>query len=189
VSLLRGDLESAAERLDASIARAEQGNWLAFLPWPQALRGEAHLAAGDPEGAAGALEQAFARACQLGDPCWEGMSARGLALVAEATGDPGRAFAILVDARARSKRLADAYVWLEAHILDALCALGRRHGHPRTRQWNDTMRRIASRAGMRELTVRSLLHGAALGDEGDGPAAASLAAEIDSPALKSLLAR
>ena len=51
------------------------------------------------------------------------------------------------------------------------------------------MRRIASRAGMRELTVRSLLHGAALGDEGDGAAAASLAAEIDSPALKSLLAR
>ena len=189
VSLLRGDLEPAAQRLDASIARAEQGNWLAFLPWPQALRGEAHLAAGDPAGAAGALEQAFARACQLGDPCWEGMSARGLALVAEATGDPGRAFAILVDARARSKRLADAYVWLEAHILDALCALGRRHGHPQTRQWNDTMRRIASRAGMRELTVRSLLHGAALGDEGDGAAAASLAAEIDSPALKLLLAR
>ena len=189
VSLLRGELGPAAEQLDASIARAEHGNWLAFLPWPQALRGEVHLAAGDPDGAAGALEQAFARACQLGDPCWEGMAARGLALVAEATGDTGRAFTILVDARARSKRLADPYVWLEVHILDALCELGRRHGHPETRRWNDTMRRIASRTGMRELTVRSLLHGAALGDPGDGAAAAMLAADIDNPALKLLLAR
>ena len=189
VSLLRGELDLAGEQLDASIARAELGNWLAFLPWPQALRGEALLAAGDPVGAAAALEQAFARACRLGDPCWEGMSARGLALVADATGDAERAIAILVDARARSKRLADAYVWLEVHILDALCELGRRHGHPETRRWNETMRRIASRAGMRELTVRSLLHGAALGDEGDAAAAGTLAADIDNPALKSLLAR
>jgi DNA-binding SARP family transcriptional activator len=189
VSLLRGELDLAGEQLDASIARAELGNWLAFLPWPQALRGEALLAAGDPSGAAAALEQAFARACRLGDPCWEGMSARGLALVADATGDTERAIAILVDARARSKRLADAYVWLEAHTLDALCELGRRHGHPETRHWNETMRRIASRAGMRELTVRSLLHGAALGDEGDAAAAGTLAADIDNPALKSLLAR
>ena len=54
-----------------------------------------------------------------------GESARGLALVAEANGDTDAAFDTLLDARARSTRLADPYVWLEVHILDALCTLGR----------------------------------------------------------------
>ena len=40
---------------------------------------------------------------------------------------------------------------------------------------------------MRELTVRSLLHGAALGDEGDAAAAGTLAADIDNPELQALL--
>ena len=68
-----------------SIALAERDHWLAFLPWPQAMRGEVQLATGDVATAPMRLsQQAFARACQLGDPCWEGMSARALALVAEA---------------------------------------------------------------------------------------------------------
>jgi hypothetical protein len=40
-------------------------------------------------------------------------------------------------------------------------------------------RALASRTGMRDLALRSLLRGAALGDEGDGDAAAMLAAEIE----------
>ena len=75
---------------------------------------------------------------------------------------------MLLDARARASRLADPYVWLDVHILDALCELGRRHGHPATPAWVTEMRDRAARTGMRELTVRALLHGAALGDAGDG---------------------
>ena len=112
---------------------AERDHWLSFLPWPQALLGQVLLAQGDLAAAADTLEQSFARACQIGDPCWEGISARGLALVAEASGDVDGAFAALLDARARCNRLADPYVWLDVHILDALCELGRRHGHPQTR--------------------------------------------------------
>ena len=180
VNLLRGDVDLAADQLDASIELADGEHWLAFLPWPQAMRGEAQLARGDAKGAGDLLEQAFARACQIGDPCWEGMSGRGLALVAEATGRTGDAFGILADARVRNNRLADSYVWLEAYILDAQCGLGRKHGHPETAQWVATLRELASRTGMRELTVRSLLHGAALGLEGDEAAAALLAAELES---------
>lgn len=179
INLFRGALDVAARQLDASISLAERDHWLAFLPWPQALRGEVQLARADPAGASELLQQAFARACQLGDPCWEGMSARGLALVAEAAGDTERAFALLSDAHARCNRLADPYVWLDGYILDAQCGLGRRHGHPDTRAWVETMRNLASRSGMRELTLHSLLHGAALGNEGDGAAAAMLAAEIE----------
>ena len=179
VSLLRGDLDLAADQLDGSIALADREHWLAFLPWPQALRGEVQVLRGDVNGAGALLEQAFARACQIGDPCWEGMSARGLALVAEATGRTADAFDILVDARVRSSRLADAYVWLGAYILDAQCELGLKHGHPDTARWVATMRELASRTGMRELTVRSLLHGAVLGQDGDEAAAALLAADLE----------
>jgi len=106
------------------------------------------------------------------------MAARGLALVAEATGDTDRAFALLADARARAGRLADPYVWLDGHILEAQCELGQRHGHPDTGAWVEALRKLASRSGMRELTLRSLRHGAALGRAGDDAAAAVLAEEI-----------
>lgn len=188
VNLFRGDLDPAADQLDAAIALAEQHQWLAFLPCPQGLRGELELRRGDAAGAAAVLEQAFARACQLGDPCWEGMAARGLALVAEATGDPGRAFDLLSDARARCNRLADPYVWLDGYILDAQCELGIRHGHPERARWTERLRDLSSRTGMRELTVRAHLHGAALGEPGQAAAAALIAADIENPALHLLLA-
>ena len=167
---------------------AERDHWLSFLPWPQAMLGQAWLSLGDLDAAARTLEQSFARACQIGDPCWEGISARGLALLAEAAGEADRAFAVLLDARARTNRLADPYVWLDVHILDALCEIGRRHGHPLTATWADAMLDRASRTGMRELTVRAMLHEAASGVRGDAEAAAMLAADIDNPLLAPLVA-
>jgi DNA-binding SARP family transcriptional activator len=187
VSLLRGELVDATELLVAAIELAERDHWLSFLPWPQAMLGQAWLSLGDLDAAARTLEQSFARACQIGDPCWEGISARGLAMLSEATGDMDQAFAVLLDARARTNRLADPYVWLDVHILDALCELGRRHGHEQTATWASTMLDRSSRTGMRELTVRAMLHEAACGIHGDAEAAALLAVDIDNPLLAPLL--
>ena len=187
VSLLRGDLEEAIEMLTAAGDIGERDHWLSFLPWPQAMLGQARLSQGDLEAAARTLEQSFARACQIGDPCWEGISARGLALLAEARGEVDRAFAELLDARARTNRLADPYVWLDVHILDALCEMGRRHGHALTATWADAMLDRASRTGMRELTVRAMLHQAASGIQRDAGAAAILAGDIDNPVLAPLV--
>ena len=114
------------------------------------------------------------------------MAARGLALVADAGGQTEQAFDTLRDARVRSNRLADPYVWLDVHILDALCELGRKHGHPDTPRWVEAMRELASRTGMKELTVRAMLHSAALGNEGDARAATLLAAEIENAQLRVL---
>jgi len=186
VQLLSGDLDSAALTLDRSIALAHRDHWLAFLPWPQALRGDVQLARRDRAGASTHFEQAFARACQIGDPCWEGISARGLALVADASGDTERAFLLLADARLRSNRHADPYVWLDGYILDAQCTLGRRHDHPDTVRWIAELRELASRTGMRELLIRSMLHGAALGVAGDAAAASLLAAAFTEDARPSV---
>ena len=188
MDLLRGDLDSAGRHLDRSIQLAEADHWLSFLPWPQALAGHVHLAAGNVPLAAHVLDQAFARACQIGDPCWEGTAARGLALVAEARGDVDLAFSTLSDARTRANRLADPYVWLDGYILDAQCDIGRRHGHRNTNVWVESMRLLASRCGMRELTVRALIHSGALGNAGDAQAAALLASDIDSEPVAALIA-
>lgn len=175
VHLLQTNLDQAADYFDEAIALAESDHWLGILPWPQALRGEVQLARGDVDGAREMLRQAFARACQLGDPCWEGTAARGLALVAEATGETAEAFRLLDDARARCNRLADPYVWLDVYIYDAQCALGVKHDHDEVDRWVGSMKELASRTGMRTFTARSLLHGAALGNDGDAIAAELLA--------------
>jgi hypothetical protein len=188
VGLLRGDLDAAEEHLRHAVDVAEREHWLSFLPWPQALLGHVLLARDELLGAEACLEQSFARACQIGDPCWEGISARGLALVTAANGDVDRGIADLLDARLRTNRLADPYVWLDVHILDALCEMGRSLGHPDTVTWVREMHERASRTGMRELTVRAMLHGARLGDAGDAEAATLLAAGIDNDQLTPLLA-
>jgi DNA-binding SARP family transcriptional activator len=175
VNLFRQDLDTAARQLELSLELVQREHWLAYVPWPQAWRGEVQLARGDHQGAAELLQQAFARACQLGDPCWEGLSARGLALVAEASGETERAFDLLADARVRNNRLADSYVWLDGYILDAQCQLGCRHGHPSTAAWVDALRELGSRTGMLDLTRRSLGYGAELGNAVDAAAAELLA--------------
>lgn len=187
VHLLRSDLDEAANCLDRAIDLGERDHWLAFMPWPQALRGEVELARMNLAGASEIFDQAFARACQLGDPCWEGIAARGIALTAEANGTTDRAFKILADARSRANRLSDPYVWLDGYILDAQCELGLRHGHPATGRWIDAMAKLASRAGMKELIVRSLLHADALGERGALANARLLGGEIENRALAGLL--
>ena len=164
VDLLCGRLDEADEHLTSAVALADKCALALVPPVAAGLPGRGPPRSQGSAGAAETLQQAFARACQLGDPCWEGIAARGLALVADASGETEQAFDTLRDARVRSNRLADPYVWLDVHILDALCELGRKHGHPETRRWVDAMRDLASRTGMKELTVRAMLHSAALGN-------------------------
>jgi hypothetical protein len=140
------------------------------------------------DGAAERFEHAFALGCQLGDPCWEGIAGRGLGRVAIARGEPQRAVEILLDAMARSVRLPDAYLWGKGYALDLLCGLAVAHAMPHASAWIDELQSLAARSGMRELTVRSLLHRAALGDKASGAVARLLASEIDNPALRAVVA-
>ena len=187
--LLQGDLPAATAALDRSLTLARQG-WTAFLPWPLSLRAEVDLLCGDVDAASERFEHAFALGCQLGDPCWEGIAGRGLGRVAIARGDTQHAVEILVDAVARCVRLPDAYLWGKAYALDALCGLAVAQAMPPALGWIDELQTLAARSGMRELSVRSHLHRAALDDGGASRAAARLLArEIDNPVLHAIADR
>jgi DNA-binding CsgD family transcriptional regulator/tetratricopeptide (TPR) repeat protein len=186
--MLRGELTDAADSLDASLRMARAENWAAFTPWPEALRADVDLLHGAVDVAAERYEHAFALGCQLGDPCWEGAGARGIGLIAAARGEVDQAVEWLEDARHRCARLPDAYLWVEAYTLDALCGVGVEHGLRSTAGWIDELATLTARSGMRELAARAYLHRAALGDASARTAAEAIAAGIESPALDALLA-
>ena len=180
--LLCGDLPAATEVLDRSVAGATK-DWTAFVPWPQSLRAEIDLLQGNIDAASDGFEHAFALGCQIGDPCWEGIAGRGLGRVAIVRGETQRAVEILTDTIARCVRLPDAYLWGKGYALDVLCGLAVAERMPQAPAWVDELHGLAARSGMRELTVRSYLHRAALGDAASGAAARLLMGEIDNRIL------
>ena len=185
--LLRDELEPAAAAFDESLARARSENWTAFTPWPQALRGDVDLATGATETAVERYEHAFALACQLGDPCWEGIAARGIGRAAAARDEIDKALEWLTEARARCVRLPDAWLWIEAYTLDALCALAVEHRLPAAAAWIEALAALAARTGMRQFAATANLYRGRLGDDAALTAARLQAAEIDNPALSTML--
>jgi hypothetical protein len=129
------------------------------------------------------LERAFALGCRLGDPCWEGMAARGRGLLHEAQGERARALEWLRDAAERAARVSDPYVWIHAHCLDALVGVAIAEGAPDALAHLEALERIAARGGLRELVVRAALHRARLGDATAAATGRLLAEAIDNPAL------
>jgi DNA-binding SARP family transcriptional activator len=186
--LLRDELEQAEQVLDEALECVQMHGWTAFLSWPEALRAEVDLHRGDVDTAEGRFEHAFALGCEVGDPCWESIAARGLGLVAVRRGDLTRAFELLVDAPKLCRRLPDTYLWIEAYALDALCAVSLDHGSDAGGLWIAELEAITARRGMRELLVRAMTYRARLGEPGALDAARALRAEVDNPALDELLA-
>ncbi len=185
--LLCGDLDGAATALDEALELARRENWVAFTPWPDALRADVDLAKGELDAAEERYEHAFALGCQMADPCWEGVAARGIGLVAAGRGRPQKALEWLHEARRRCARLPDAYLWVEAYTLDALCSIAVAHDVQPARRWVEELAQLAGRAGMRELVARAYGHRAQLGDASSLTAARLLAAAIDNPALSAIL--
>ncbi len=187
VHLLQGGLDEAARCLDESLALTRADGWASFTPWPEALRGDVDLLSGDVERAALAYERSFALGCELNDPCWQGIAARGVGLVAAARGDLDGALEWLGDAQRRCSRLPDAYVWVEAYALEAMCALAVEHQLDSAADLVDDLVAVTTRGGMRDLAVRAQVHRARLGNPPALAAARMLAEGIASPALEAVL--
>lgn len=136
----------ATSRTSVSLCRGER--WQAFLPFPLAIGAEAAMAEGAPADAVeDDLRAAFALGCQLGDPCWEGAAARGLALVSAHHGDLAAARDTVADGYARSAKHPDGYVFVQAWVLAADVALARAD--------DDEDGERASRAQLEALALRS----------------------------------
>lgn len=174
--LLRDELDDAARALSRSLEQAREAAWTSLLPWPESLLAEVELRRGDLVAAAELFEHAFTMGRELGDPCWESMGARGLGLVAVAQGDVDGGLRLLEDAPRLCRRLPDAYLWIEAYGLDALCSVAVERSLPSAPRWIAELEQLAGRAGFRELVARALLYRSRLGDEG-APAAARAAAD------------
>jgi DNA-binding SARP family transcriptional activator len=185
LQLLRGDAEAAHRALTQSLQLVRSERWLAFLPWPESFSAELDALDGRTQQAERRLTEAFALACQLGDPCWEGVTARGLGLL-EFRRDPDAALARLGDALARCMRWPDAYQWVHGYVLDAMCTVTAAVGDARAPALAEDMLRLAARTDMREFVVRAHLHQARLGVPGAWDAAQMAAASIDSSALEAL---
>ncbi|TDE02555.1 AfsR/SARP family transcriptional regulator [Jiangella asiatica] len=187
--LLRSEHSQAAVALADCLDVVRAQRWMVFLPWPQTLRAELDLRAGDFETAADTLERAWTLACQVGDPCWEGMAARGLGLLNAGRGDDAAATGWLGEATVRCNRMPDRYHWLHAHVLDTAIEVALDRDEPeRAGPLVATLAPLAARCELRELVVRAQVHRHRLGDPTALRSARSLAADIDNPALAGLLA-
>lgn len=127
--LVADDLPGARAWLDRCLDVVAAERWLAFRPWPLALRGEVDLRDGqDPSEVLKAEERAFALSVQLGDPCWEGVAARGIALARAARDDHDGAMHWIRDGHRRCRRHTDSFVGMEAWILATEAELARAAG-------------------------------------------------------------
>ena len=186
--LLRGQLLEAAEVLDNSRALVAGEGWVAFQPFPEALRAEVALRQRDIDQGIALLDHAFALGCRIGDPCWEAIAARATGLVHEAVGERAAALAWLRDATVRAVRAPDPYVWMHAYCLEALAAVAISDAASDAEECVSQLERLAARGDMRELVVRAALHRARLGDPSSLAAARVLGEAIDNPALHAELA-
>lgn len=181
--IVREEWDAARTAAARSIEISRASGWIAFLPLPQSFLASVDLASGRLDEAAAAFESAFALGCHIGDPCWEGVAARGIGLVHLSHGRVDEAISWLDDARTRCVRIPDSYLWIHAYCLDALCEVAIRCDLPQGRAWVTDLETLAARTGMNEMLVRAQLHRAALGDVQAGDAARLFADRIDNPAI------
>ncbi len=186
--LLRGELDLAEESLSRARELTKAERWTAFLAYPEALLAEVWVRRGDLTRAAEAFEHAFALGCQVDDACWEAYGVRGFGLLKAARGDLDGAVESMDEAITRCARQRDTHLWLRAYVLDALCAVAVRAGHPKAGRWVTDLASLTGRSGMRELSVRAYLYRRELGDPTAIEGARALAIGVENPHLLDLVA-
>ena len=186
--LLAGQAEEARQAAGRSLALCERERWPAFTPWPQAVRAHCLEAAGRYDQARDDAEQAFALACQLGDPCWEGMAGRALAMLALRRGDHAAAGQWILDAQQRCDRLPDRYAWVSGFVSLGHLEIAAQHQPELVVPLAWRLYQAALRADLPEFIAWALVHLAEAGDPASLPLACSVAAQVVSPALHTRMA-
>ena len=182
--LLAGQVDEARAAAERSIDICDRERWNAFVPWPQAFRAHCLAAAGRGEEARDDAENAFALACQLGDPCWEGMAGRALALLALQAGDGTAATEWITDARRRCDRLPDRYVWVSGFVALGQLEIAARQQPDLVAPLARRLYQDALRMDLPEFTAWAVIYQAEAGDQATRPLARTLAASVVNPQLQ-----
>ena len=182
-----GRTADAWTAIDRSLEITRDERWTAFAPWPEAVRAEIDLNERDLDTAMDRYSHAFALACQVGDPCWEGMAAKGLGMTEAERGDLALAMTWLDDGYIRSTRWPDGNQWVTASVLDVTCGVAIARGDERAPSLVERFATLAAKTDMRLLVVHSHVHRGRLGQPGAVEAAAAAAATIDNPVLTELV--
>lgn len=123
VRLRAGRAAEAMRIAEEALEQARASGWSSIRPWILAHLGEAQLQLADRAAAERTFAEGFALGEAMRDPCWEGLSLRGLALVEAARGGRERARGMLAEAHQRCTRVRDTYWWADAAILTDLVEL------------------------------------------------------------------
>jgi DNA-binding SARP family transcriptional activator len=123
VYLRTGRFEHAREAACAGAELARGGGAVALVPWAIVWAAEASLELGDEAAAETTYAEAYTLGCEIGDPCWEALALRGLALVARRNQRTDQARDLLTEAVASCRRLSDVYKWAEVVVLTELLEL------------------------------------------------------------------
>ena len=153
--LHRGDLVGAVSSLERSIEIINAIGWISFRPLPEALLAQAMLEGGRAAETKDMAEGSFVLACEIGDPCWEGLSGHSLALADLDEGNVAAARARLEDAYSRATRVPDSWAWLNGYILAALCGVLVQTNSENAEERLAELEAIAGPANMRDLTDRA----------------------------------
>lgn len=108
-----------------AVAGLRASGWHSAVPWALVFEGEAAMRQDHRVLARDRFAEAFALSTEMGDPCWEGLSLRGLAALEAKEGHRARAVEMLGEAHARCTRVTDTMRWAEALILTDLVELER----------------------------------------------------------------
>ncbi|WP_170127124.1 AfsR/SARP family transcriptional regulator [Kineococcus rhizosphaerae] len=182
-ALLSGDAEQARRAARTSLHLARRQSWTAFVPWPQVIAAQAVAAIQGWAAVGEELEEAFAAACSLGDPCWEGMAARALGVAALHRGQHELAASWVADARRRCDRVPDRYVWVSAYVGLAEVEVAAAGGRGAVLVAARRLEEQAVRADLPEFVAWALVHQVEAGDRDRRDLARDCARGVEDPAL------
>jgi hypothetical protein len=128
-------------------------------------------------------EHAFALACELADPCWEGMAARAIGVMETHAGNYAAARQWITDARRRNDRVSDPYAWVSGYIGLADLELAVREGSERAGSAAARPRDDTVHADLPEFLAWALVHEAEAGAASSVQLAAAAAEGLANPAL------
>ena len=121
--LMAGSPAAAVSPLQKSLQITKESGWISFRPLPEAFLAQALIGVGAYDEAKGLAQTSFALACEIGDPCWEGLGAYALAMAALVDGQSEEARDRLEDGFLRATRVSDGWSWLNGYILAELCSV------------------------------------------------------------------